>query len=348
MRSDIQTLGAFEELGNQLREFCEKWKAGKAGEHPGFHETLALAKGANPWFTEGNILHALQRWGEALTGENLRGWLSPYKLEQPRQPKTVGIVMAGNVPLVGFHDFLCVLLSGHRVLAKLSSQDRYLMPFLSQLLIGAQPQLAGRIRFVEGKMEGFDAVIATGSNNTGRYFEYYFGKGPHIIRKNRNSAAILNGRESPADLAALGEDIFRYFGLGCRNVSKVYVPKGYDFDSFFKAIFCFGDVVDHYKYANNYDYNRAIFLMNTQQFLDNGFLLLREEASFSSPISVLHYSHYDSMETLRKGLKASEDQLQCIVSNLGIPGDVPFGGTQDPAMGDYADGVDTLEFLLGL
>lgn len=348
MRSDLQTFGAFVELGERLRDFCEKWKVGEAFQLPGFQNTLAMAKAANPWFTEDNLLHALEQWGRALTALNMEDWLSKYDMEGPRDPKTVGIVMAGNVPLVGFHDFLCVLISGHRVLAKLSSGDRHLMPFLSQLLITAEPGLAGRIQFVEGKMEGFDAVIATGSNNTGRYFEYYFGKGPHIIRKNRNSVAILHGGESPAELTALGRDIFRYFGLGCRNVSKVYVPDGYGFESFFESIYGYKGMVDHHKYANNYDYNRAIFLMNSQLFLDNGFLLFREDSAFSSPISVLHYSRYDSMETLKEELKGSVGEIQSLVSNLGLAGHVPFGEAQEPALDDYADGVDTLEFLLGL
>jgi len=348
MRSDIQTIGAFVELGKQLRDFCEKWKAGSAGERPEFLHALSLAKESNPWFVEANIVHALGQWGRALTRDALGAWLSAYAMDRPGKPKTVGIIMAGNVPLVGFHDFLAVLLSGHRVLAKLSSQDRHLMPFLAQRLVQAEPALGGRIAFVEGKMQGFDAVIATGSNNTGRYFEYYFGQGPHIIRKNRNSVAILDGSEDQGELGALGDDIFRYFGLGCRNVSKLYVPRDYDFDVFFKGIFPYGEVVDHFKYANNYDYNRAIFLMNTEVFLDNGFLLLRENPAFASPISVLHYEFYDSIKTLREELKTAKGQLQCIVSGSDFTGDVPFGRTQDPALWDYADGVDTLEFLLGL
>lgn len=348
MGSEIQTLHAFVELGDRLRDFCENSKAGKADRDPAFQNALAGARAANPWFTEPNLLLALGQWGAALTRENLERWLKGYDMSAARTAKTVGIVMAGNVPMVGFHDFLCVLISGHRVLAKLSSQDRHLMPFLSELLIGAMPDLAGRIRFVEGKMAGFDAVIATGSNNTGRYFEHYFGKGPHIIRRNRNSTAVLSGGESPGELTALGGDIFHYFGLGCRSVSKLYVPEGYDFAPFFKAIQGFAHLGDHHKYANNHDYNRAVLLMNAQRFLENGFLILREEPSFSSPISVLHYSQYSSMEALSEELKAVKDEVQCVVSGMDIPGHVPFGRSQFPALDDYADGVDTLEFLLGL
>lgn len=339
---------AFVHLGIQLRDFCQKWNAGSGEASPEFQNTIGLAKAANPWFLEENILFALGQWGETLTETNLEEFLSNYSLEPGDSQKTVGIVMAGNVPLVGFHDFLCVLLSGHRVLAKLSSQDRHLMPFLASILVQAEPDLSPRIQFVEGIMTGYDAVIATGSNNTGRYFEHYFGKGPHIIRKNRNSVAILSGTENQAELKALGQDIFSYFGLGCRNVSKIYVPKGYDFDLFFNGIKDYGEVVNHFKYANNYDYNRAIFLMNGQVFLDNGFLLLKEDPGLSSPISVLHFSQYDPNIDPRVGLGALEGQIQCIVSGSGRYGEIPFGQAQNPGLADYADGVDTMEFLLGL
>ena len=253
--------------------------------------------------------------------------------------------MAGNIPLVGFHDFLCVLLSGNNVLAKLSSNDKVLLPYLSNYLIQQEPSLAARIAFTEGKMEGFDAVIATGSNNTSRYFEYYFGKKPNIIRKNRNSIAILTGKESTEELTALGEDIFRYYGLGCRNVSKIYVPKGYDFEPFFNAIFSYKDIVDQHKYANNYDYNKAVYLMSNFKILDNGFLILKEDDGQASPISVLFYAYYDAEETLEQELNAQEEQIQCIVSKKGGIG---FGETQKPKLHDYADGVDTMEFLLKL
>jgi hypothetical protein len=256
--------------------------------------------------------------------------------------------MAGNIPLVGFHDFLCVLLSGNKVLAKLSSNDKVLLPFLSDYLIKEEPLLAKRIEFTEGKLENFDAVIATGSNNTGRYFEHYFGKRPNIIRKNRSSVAILTGNESQDELEALGEDIFRYYGLGCRNVAKLFVPTGYDFDAFYKAMFTFQDVIHHHKYANNYDYNKAVYLMSDFKILDNGFLVLKEDEGFSSPIAALFYSQYDSQEKLREQLLMQEEQIQCIVSAETQSNDIAFGETQNPQLGDYADGVDTMEFLLQL
>lgn len=341
----IETIKAFVKLGNYLTVFCEKWYNDGDDIDPRLGNAIAKAGQMNGWFTQENILFALQQWGELLTEEKIMDWLSHYPIEKTTSPKTVGIVMAGNIPLVGFHDFLCVLLSGNKVLAKLSSNDKVLLPFLSQYLIQEEPSLAERIVFTEGKMEGFDAVIATGSNNTSRYFEYYFGNKPNIIRKNRNSVAILTGNETEQELKALGEDIFKYYGLGCRNVSKVFVPQGYHFDALFNALFHYKDIINQHKYANNYDYNKAVYLMSDFKVLDNGFLVLKEDSGLSSPISVLFYSFYDSEEALRKQLETQEDQIQCIVSSRDGVG---FGETQKPSLNDYADGVDTMEFLLKL
>lgn len=343
-----QRIGAFVELGKYLTDFCEKCYANDDSIDLEFKEIVARAQQENRWFTQENILHALREWGHLLIKENLEDWLSGYDLGTVDYPKTIGIIMAGNIPLVGFHDFLCVIFSGHKVLAKLSSNDKRLLPHLVKFLVAQDSTLTERIAFVEGKMEGFDAVIATGSNNTGRYFEYYFGQKPHIIRKNRNSVAILTGKETQEELLALGEDIFRYYGLGCRNVSKIYIPEGYDFDPFFKAMFNYGDIIHQHKYANNYDYNKAVYLMSDFKILDNEFLVLKEEAALSSPISVLFYSYYSSEENLQKELDALNDQIQCVVSNQDKDGYVGFGETQKPRLNDYADGVDTMEFLLQL
>ncbi|MCB0373860.1 MAG: acyl-CoA reductase, partial [Muricauda sp.] len=255
----IQTKEAFVELGNYLTDFCEKCYSDSQDTDADFLHAVDLAQQQNGWFTKENILFSLNEWGKSLTDENIRAWLTNYDIQEVRTPKTVGIVMAGNIPLVGFHDFMCVLLSGHKVLAKLSSNDKVLLPFLANYLIQQEPSLSRRIQFVEGKMEGFEAVIATGSNNTSRYFEYYFGKKPNIIRRNRNSVAIITGNENQEELETLGEDIFRYFGLGCRNVSKIFVPEGYDFEPFFNAIYSRKDIINHHKYANNYDYNKAVY-----------------------------------------------------------------------------------------
>lgn len=344
---------ALSELGRFLRLFSAENPdfIGNRVQQQLFHslsDKISEAVHHNGWFTKVNVLFALGQWGNALTTENLKKWLSNYEFQNVANPKTVGIVMAGNVPLVGFHDFLSVLLAGHKVQAKLSSNDKLLLPIIAKYLVAENPEFANRISFSEGKLENFDAVIATGSNNTARYFEHYFSGKPNIIRKNRNSVAVLADNETKEELVALGEDIFRYYGLGCRNVSKLYVPENYDFNSFFRAIFPWNPIVNHAKYANNYDYNKAVYLMSEFKLLDNGFLLLKEDANFGSPIAVLFYEKYSDKFHLEKKLNAHKDQLQCIVSNGIIENSVAFGKTQTPELWDYADGVDTIEFLIRL
>ena len=312
-----------------------------------FEELLELSQSHNGWFTKEQVYFAVNSWAEALTETNLNQWLSNYDFSKIK-PKTVGLILAGNIPLVGFHDFLSVLISGHSVLVKTSSNDQHLIKFLANYLIAVEPEMTSRITFTEGKLENFDAVIATGSNNTARYFEFYFKDKPSIIRKNRNSVAVLNGNESHEDLVHLGEDIFRYFGLGCRNVSKLFVPKGYNFDAFFKAMFDYQDVIHYEKYSNNYDYNKAVFLMSNFKLLDNGFLTIKEDSSYSSPISSVFYEFYEDLEALKNRLKNESDQIQCIVSNGLADKNIPFGQTQKPKLWDYADDVDTLKFLISL
>ncbi|WP_108246114.1 acyl-CoA reductase [Muricauda brasiliensis] len=348
MAPDRNTIDAFVKLGKYLTDFCDKCYSNDPEVDQNLKEIVARAGHHNGWFTEDNVLFSLQQWGELLTEQYIKDWLDNYSFQTENEPKTVGIVMAGNIPLVGFHDFLSVLLSGNKVLVKLSSNDKVLLPYLSNFLIEEEPSLVDKIEFVDGKLENFDAVIATGSNNTSRYFEYYFGKKPNIIRKNRNSVAVLSGRESEEELKALGEDIFRYYGLGCRNVSKIYVPKEYNFDGLFNALFHYKDIINQHKYANNYDYNKAVYLMSEFKILDNGFLILKEDDSLTSPISALFYSYYDDESTLRKKLQEMEEQIQCVVSSDAKGNDVNFGDTQKPSLNDYADGIDTLEFLLKL
>jgi hypothetical protein len=291
------------------------------------------------------VHHAIQSWANALTEQNLNQWLSKYDFSNIKS-KTVGLILAGNIPLVGFHDFLSVLISGHKVLVKTSSNDQYLIKFLSQYIISINPEIKNYITFTEGKLDDFDAVIATGSNNTARYFEYYFKNKPSIIRKNRNSVAVLTGTETHEELVNLGEDIFRYFGLGCRNVSKLFIPKGYNFEAFFKAMYEQRNVIYYEKYANNYDYNKAVFLMSNFQLLDNEFLIIKEDSSYASPISSVFYEYYENIDAIKKQLENDADQIQCIVSKNIIENSIPFGQTQNPNLWDYADNVDTLEFLL--
>ncbi|HLP64463.1 acyl-CoA reductase [Flavobacterium sp.] len=312
-----------------------------------FLALIELSQSHNGWFTPEQVFFAVQSWAEALKEENINHWLSNYDFSNV-QPKTIGLILAGNIPLVGFHDFLSVLISGHKAIVKTSSNDQKLVPFLAKYLISVDERLADFIHFTEGKLEHFDAVIATGSNNTARYFEYYFKDKPSIIRKNRNSVAVLNGKESHDDLVNLGEDIFRYFGLGCRNVSKLFVPKDYDFQPFFQAIYEYKDVIFYEKYSNNYDYNKAVFLMSNFKLLDNEFLTLKEDSSYASPISSVFYEYYDSIEDITVQLQNDADQIQCIVSNGLIPNSIPFGQTQKPQLWDYADNVDTLAFLISI
>lgn len=341
----------FVELGNFLSQFSEN----NTTKNPNvlhnetffdaFQKLIILSQSHNGWYTPENVYFSIQSWSKALTEENLDQWLSAYTLEI-QKPKNIALVLAGNIPLVGFHDFLSVLITGNNVIVKTSSNDQHLLPFLAKYLIAVAPELKNQITFVEGKLENFDAVIATGSNNTSRYFEYYFKDKPSIIRKSRNSVAVLTGTENKEELTALGEDIFRYFGLGCRNVSKLFVPKGYNFDSFFEAIFEYQDVIHYEKYANNYDYNKAVFLMSNFKLLDNGFLTIKEDQSHASPITSVFYEYYDDLPTLQTKLDSENELLQCIVSGGCIENSVSFGQTQNPQLWDYADNIDTISFLL--
>lgn len=310
-------------------------------------EAIQLSKSYNGWFTENNIQFAFKSWEDALNEENLLKWTSKYDLEKVHNHH-IAIVLAGNIPLVGFHDLLSVLISGNRVIAKLSSNDKLLLPYLTKYLIAIEPEFEGKIVFTEERLEKFNAVIATGSNNTARYFEYYFGKYPNIIRKNRNSVAVLSGKETSEELKSLSNDIFRYFGLGCRNVSKIFIPKDYNFDAFFNAMFIWKEVINDNKYINNYDYNKAVYLMSNVNLLDNEFLLLKEDINFSSPISVTFYEYYDTLESVSEKLITEKDNIQCIVSNLGIKNEIKFGETQNPNLWEYADGIDTIDFLVKL
>lgn len=310
-------------------------------------ELAARARNQNPWFDHSNVLAALRGIAHLLQEDALRAWAARYPLE-PTTPRQVGVVMAGNIPLVGFHDALCVLLAGHVLLAKLSKDDTVLMRWVLDELARLEPRFADRIQLVE-RLNAADAFIATGSDNTARYFEYYFGKKPHIIRRNRTSLAVLTGRESDHDLGLLGEDIFRYYGLGCRNVSKLYAPEGYVFTALLDALQPWHRVLEHNRYQNNYDYNKSILLVNRVPHLDSGFLLLTESAQLVSPISVLHYATYASEVDLLDQLTDVAAQTQCLVSGGGLyPGSFPFGRAQQPGVTDYADGVDTMAFLAAL
>lgn len=339
---------AFARLGDFLRNYTGAPTPPAAGEpYSQLEQKMEVAGVRNPWFTREEIRYALSWWGELLREDALLNWFSGYPAPAGAG-NTVAIITAGNVPLVGFHDFLSVLLTGNRALVKCSSSDDVLLPYLAELLLSYDPDMASRISFETGTLSGFDAVIATGSNNTSRYFEYYFGSYPHIIRKNRNSAAVLNGTESKSDLAGLADDVFRYFGLGCRSVSKLFVPEEYDFDPLFNAFFTHKHRIDHQKYANNYDYNKAVYLMSGADMLDNGFLLLKRDVGLASPIGTLFFESYASQEELRVRLEGLSAELQCVVGPENLAGAIPFGHSQQPGLDTYADQVDTVDFLLSI
>jgi hypothetical protein len=312
-----------------------------------FVDLIALSQSHNNWFTPENVHFSISSWSDALTENNLNQWLSAYNFIE-KEPKNVGLILAGNIPLVGFHDFLSVLISGNNVLVKTSSKDDYLIKFLAKYLISLDNRFNEKITFVEDKLENYDAVIATGSNNTARYFEYYFKNKPSIIRKSRNSVAVLTGNETPEEMTLLSEDVFRYFGLGCRNVSKIFVPKNYNFDAFFNGMYAQKDVIYYEKYANNYDYNKAVFLMSNFQLLDNEFLTIKEDTSHASPISSVFYEYYEDVNEVKARIQQDAEMIQCVVSNGIIENSVYFGNTQKPNLWDYADNVDTLDFLNNL
>lgn len=298
-----------------------------------------------PEFTEQSIRAIAGNW---LLPNNLRSWIEGYPNEffSPLSPKKVAIVMAGNVPLVGFHDFLCTLIAGHKAMCKVSSKDGGLIQMVAKQLIQIDSRFSPMIDFFEEKLEGFDAVIATGSNNTARYFDYYFGKYPNIIRKNRHSIAVLTGNETREELELLADDVFLYFGLGCRSVSKLFFPEDFDAKLLLEAFSRYGHLINHSKYANNYDYHRAVYLMNRTPHLDNGFILLKPDEGLGSPVGVLFYQNYKNIEHVNDWVEASKENLQCVVSNSAkITRAIPYGSSQQPHLTDYADGVDTIEFL---
>ena len=330
------------DIGDFLKNYLdEKYDNKKDDNLIEFEKVIKKAQSNNSWFTDENIKINLTYWSKKLIKTNLNQWLSKYNLKDtPR--KNIAIIMAGNIPLVGFHDFICVFLAGHNSIIKLSSNDKYLIPFLLNLVKFP----SDRVVYLDGMLKDYDAVIATGSDNTSRYFEYYFKNKQSIIRKNRNSIAILDGNETDEDLKSLSHDILTYFGLGCRSVSKLYVPKDYNFDSFFNSIFGYKDLINNHKYANNYDYNKAIYLMSEYKFLDNGFFMIKEGNEMHSPISTINYEYYDNISHLNEKIKQQEDNIQCVVSNIKFEGRIDFGETQNPSLNQYADNIDVMNFLL--
>lgn len=337
-------------LGKFLAQFSKAFSANEELEvlnnkfREAMEASMIQAKIQNGWFTIDHIYLSLSAWGNMLTEEKVNEWVSNYKFNEGSK-RSVGIIMAGNIPLVGFHDLVAVILSGNRALVKLSSEDKVLIPKLLEVLVEIDAAFNDYFKLIL-RLENPDAVIATGSNNSARYFEHYFGKYPHIIRKNRTSISVIDGTETEEELCGLAEDIMLYFGLGCRNVSKVYIPMEYDLDHIFKALFPYREYGNHNKFANNYDYNKAIYLLNSEPLLENGFMLLREAKELNSPVGVLLYERYENMDNIKTLTEERKEELQCVVSKNNIfSNTVPFGQAQRPELWDYADGVDTLAFL---
>ncbi len=298
----------------------------------------------NAWFVPEFVEYQLNHIAdEYLAPERLHSWVSEYDFSRiAGSPKNVGIVMAGNIPLAGFHDFLSAFVSGHNQTIKPSSKDSVLIKAIVKKLQEWEQELAGTIQFAE-QLKARDAYIATGSNNSSRYFEFYFSKYPHIIRKNRTSVAILTGKESPLDLDALADDVYLYFGLGCRNVTKLYVPRGYDFVPLLEAFRRYNWVFDMHKYKNNYDYQLAVMMINKIYYMTNDSMILVENSSLFSPVSQLNYEYYSNVDEIKE-LAVNSSDVQCVVGE----GFVPFGQAQKPSLTDYADKADTLQFLLNL
>lgn len=336
-------------MNKELIEALDKLSYFLSEESDEINSWIDSAKNTNTWFTQAEIKRALSAWSESLKREQVENWVSAYEIKEV-EPKKIGLVLAGNIPMVGFHDVLTVLLSGHIAYIKLSSQDNVLIVKILEYLIKELPSVEKQIVYAE-RLNDVDAVIATGSNNTAQHFEQYFKSIPKIIRSNRNSIAVLNGNESFEDVQGLGFDIFSYYGQGCRNVSKLYLPKEYDITKLLDQLQAYEYVIDHHKYFNNYNYYKSIYLVNREEHLDTGYVMLRESKNLQAPLSVIYYERYDSIENLESSLNEIKDTIQCVVSNMNLNIESPifkFGDSQCPALNDYADGVDTLQFLIDL
>lgn len=326
---------AFKKLGKFL-----------ASSTDALESAMYLAQNANAWFTPENIKKSIASFAGMLNEADIDNWFQTISFSP--SPKKVGLILAGNIPMVGLHDVLSVLATGNTALIKLSSSDDKLIKAILQQLVAIEPSFQDRIEYVV-RLKDFDAVIATGSNNSSRYFDYYFGKVPNIIRKNRNSVAVLDGSESFQDIQNLGADVFDYFGLGCRNVSKIYFPKDYNIAEFYEGIESYQPIINHFKYNNNYDYNKSIYLVNAAKHFDNGFLLLKEDGNLTSPLAVLFYEEYENPRELEEKLRAKAEQIQCVITK--IPLNIKtfnFGESQHPKLWDYADDINTAEFLNSL
>ncbi|WP_370896378.1 acyl-CoA reductase [Chryseobacterium gossypii] len=341
MHIENQVLG-LTRLGEYINGFLAKSPESYNENDSEFELLLKKSEIENPWFTIDNQKFALQQWADLLNEKNIRNWLKNYSIS--KISKRVGLILAGNIPLVGLHDVVSVVLANHVPVIKLSSKDKYMIPYLLRKWKEFSEGYVGYE--IVDKLENFDAVIATGSNNTARYLEYYFKDYLSIIRKNRTSIAVLKGDETDGELQLLAKDIFQYFGLGCRNVTRLFIPQDFVIDRLFENFLGFKDIINHNKYANNYDYNRAVYLLNQEQFWDNNFVMLKEDDRLFSPLSVINFSRYSSLEDVKAFIAENEENIQCVVAkaDLGLDS-IPFGEAQNPGLDTYADNVDTMKFL---
>jgi hypothetical protein len=344
-----ERLDTLVEAGSRLTALLNDYKQSGTGDNF-LRNVLHQAEVENAWFTETNVVYVLENIAADLEKTNLEQWLSNYPgIENIKGGKKVGIIMAGNIPLVSWRDMLGVLITGNHIIGKLSAKDKILVRFITDHIMKINPEFSQLIGIEEGGLKNFDAVIATGSNNSARYFDYYFGKYPGIIRKNKNSVAVISEDEKEENLKLLADDVFLFFGLGCRNVSKIYVPRDFDFAMLFKAFEKYSHLINHNKYSNNYIYNRAIYLVNKLAYLDNGFLLLKEDEAISSPVGVLYYEHYNDFEDMEEKIFINRNSIQCIVSEYEhVNKTIKFGRSQKPELCDYSDNVDILRFLINL
>lgn len=341
MNTENQVLGLIK-LSCYIKAFLAKKPEDHNEDDSDIELLLKRSEIENPWFTIDNQKFALQQWTDLLTEENIKNWLGNYSIS--KISKRVGLILAGNIPLVGFHDVMSVVLSNHIPVIKLSSKDKYMIPFLLKKWNEFSNENVA-FEFVE-KLENFDAVIATGSNNTARYLEYYFKNHLNIIRKNRTSVAVLKGDETHEELQLLAKDIFQYFGLGCRNVTRIFIPQDFVIDRLFESFIGFQDIINHNKYANNYDYNRAVYLLNQDKFWDNNFVMLKEDDKLFSPLSVINFSRYESLDDVKTFIAENEENIQCVVAKKELElNAIPFGEAQNPGLDTYADNVDTMKFL---
>ncbi len=340
-----ERISAFEKLSIRLQDTLEDKQTGNQK----LKQQIEQEYNYNPWFIPLFVQKSIDAIIQMLDKEKLTQWTLPYQgiSKTSQRSLRIGTIMAGNIPLVGFHDFLSVLITGHTFVGKLSSNDPHLLPIIAEILCEIEPRFTNKIEFCSGKLGKIDRLIATGSNNSARYFAYYFQKYPSIIRKHCNSIAILNGNESEEELKKLADDIFLYFGLGCRSVSKIYIPKEYDFEPLFMALDPYKSIMNqHNKYLNNLEYQKTIHLLNSIPFLDQGITIFKEDPALASSISIIHYQYYDDMDTVLKEVLSLGDELQCAASNIIQDGSfVALGKTQFPELDDYANRINTLSFL---